>query len=85
MTTSGVRYWDSASPPVPGRQLEVGIEYPDGLHASSGTEAMSSYYEAFHEGRELPQPSGPLVQPQRGGGGGKRTQDGTGRGPLLDH
>jgi len=33
---------------------------------------MSSYYEAFYEGRELPQPSGPLVQPQRGGGGGKR-------------
>ena len=59
-------------PPVPGRQLEVGIEYPDGLHASSGTEAMSSYYEAFYEGRELPEPSGPLVQPQRGGGGGKR-------------
>jgi len=59
-------------PPVPGRELEVGIEYPDGQHASSGTEAMSAHYEAFYEGREPPQPSGPLVQPQRGGGGGKR-------------
>jgi len=59
-------------PPVPGRELEVRIEYPDGHHASSGTEAMSAHYEASYQGREPPSPSGPIVLPQRGGGGGNR-------------
>jgi len=45
-------------PPVPGRELEVRIEYPDGHHASSGTEAMSAHYEASYQGREPPSPSG---------------------------
>ncbi len=61
--------------PGSNRQLEVRVTYPGGERGSSaehGTEAINAHYEASYVGREPPLPSGPIVMPKGGGGGGKR-------------
>ncbi len=62
-------------PPSPERELSVRISYPGRTGASSsvrGQDEMTAHYEAAYEGKEPPLPSGPIVLPQRGGGGGRR-------------
>lgn len=61
--------------PSSDRELIVRIDYPDGGRGTSGDcgmNAMTAHYEAAYEGKEPPQPTGPVVLPQGGGGGGKR-------------
>jgi hypothetical protein len=57
------------------REISVRIEYPNGRNSTShdrDVEAMRAYYQAAVEGKVPPLPAGPVVMPQRGGGGGKR-------------
>jgi hypothetical protein len=62
-------------PPTPSDELAVRIVYHDGARAASdehGMAAMRRHYQAAYEGKDPPTPAGPIVMPQRGGGGGKR-------------
>jgi hypothetical protein len=62
-------------PSSPFDELSVSIVYHDGARAASvehGIDAMRRHYQAAYEGKDPPMPAGPIVMPQRGGGGGKR-------------
>jgi hypothetical protein len=63
-------------PPDHDREFHVGIAYPDGTEGSNAGAGpggqTSRYYEAIYEGREPGTPAGPVVSPQRGGGGVRR-------------
>jgi hypothetical protein len=63
-------------PPFTDEQFGFGVRFSDGREGKSSLHRppsdLMAYFQAIQEGREPEVPTGPVVSPRGGGGGGKR-------------
>ena len=55
--------------------IQIGIRFSDGRESRGGTgpnPALMDYYREWSEGKDPPEPPGPVIGQMNGGGGGKR-------------